>query len=109
MSSRLKKHLVKLRLLKNATAKVRKNILKNCSKNLLCCICECTKNVLKGNIPLTGTQKRKLGRFKRKLRKLVSKKTGIAIKKKLVQTGGFLGILLPPILSFLGSFLKPSE
>lgn len=109
MSSRLKKYLVKLRLLKNASAKVRKKILKKCNKNLLCCLCECAKNVLKGNVPLTKPQKSKLSRFKHKLRKLASKKIRVAVKKKVIQTGGFLGALLTPVLSLLGSLLIPKE
>lgn len=107
MSSRLKKYLVKLRLLKKSSSKVRNKILKNCNKNLLCCLCECAKNVLKGNVPLTKPQKSKLSRFKQKLRNLVSKKTRIKVKRRLVQTGGFLGALLTPVLSFLGSLLIP--
>ena len=109
MSSRLKKYLAKLRLLKQASTKVRKTILKNCNKNLLCCICECAKNVLKGNVPLTKPQKSKLSRFKKKLRNLVSKKTRATVKKKLVQSGGFIGALLTPVLSFLGSLLNPNH
>ena len=106
MSDRLKKYFVKLRLLKKASAKVRKRILKNCNKNLLCCLCECAKNILKGNVPLTKPQKSKLGRFKKKLRHLASKKTRSVIKKTLIQSGGFLGALLTPVLSFLGSLLN---
>jgi len=109
MSSRLKKYFAKLSLLKKASAKVRKNILKDCNKNLLCCICECAKNVLKGNVPLSKPQKSKLSRFKKKLRHLVSKKIRATVKKKLVQSGGFLGALLTPVLSFLGSLLNPNR
>lgn len=109
MSSRLKKYLVKLRLLKEASSKVRKNILKNCNKNLLHCLCECAKNLLKGNVPMTKPQKSKLSRFKKKLRNLVSKKTRATVKKRLIQSGGFLGALLTPVLSFLGSLLNPNK
>lgn len=109
MSSRLRKYLAKLKLLKEATSKVRNNILKNCNKNLLCCLCECAHNVLRGSVPLTKPQKNKLKRFKKKLRNLVSKKTRITVKRKLVQTGGFLGALLTPVLSFLGSILNPNR
>ncbi len=105
MSSRLKKMFVKLKLLKKASAKVRKKILKNCNKTLLCCICECAKNVLKGKVPLSNPQKSRLSRFKNKLRHLASKKTLVKVKKKIVQSGGFLGALLTPVLSFLGSLL----
>ena len=108
MSSRIRKYYAKLKLLKKASSKVRKKILKNCGKNLLCCLCECAKNVLKGNVPLTKPQKSKLSRFKKKLRNLASKKTRVTIKKKLVQSGGFLGALLTPVLSLLGSLLNPS-
>ena len=109
MSSKLKKYFAKLRLLKKASAKVRQRILKNCNKNLLCCLCECAKNVLKGNVPLTKPQKSKLSRFKKKLRNLASKKTRTVIKKKLIQSGGFLGALLTPVLSFLGSLLNSNR
>jgi len=37
------------------------------------------------------------------LRKLVLKKTSLKNKRKIVQTGGFLGALLGPIVSVLGS------
>lgn len=109
MSARLKKHFAKLTLLKEASTKQRKHILKNCNKNLLCCLCECAKNVLKGNVPMTNPQKSKLGRFKRRLRNLASKQTRIKIKKKIVQTGGFIGALLAPVLSLLGSLLSPKN
>src|SRR6218665_2760105 len=90
MSSRLKKMLVKLKLLKKASVKVRKKILKNCSKTLLYCTCECAKNVLKGKVPLSKPQKSRLSRFKKKLRRLVSMKTLVKVKKKIGQSGGFL-------------------
>src|SRR6218665_708354 len=105
ISSRLKKMLVKLKLFKKASVKVRKKILKNCNKTLLCFIRECAKNVLKGKVPLSNPQKSRLSRFKKKLRHLASKKTLVKVKKKIVQSGGFLGVLLTPVLSFLGLLL----
>ena len=108
MSSRLKKYFAKLKLLKDASAKIRKDILKDCSKGLLCCLCECAKNVLKGNVPLTKVQKNKLKRFKKKLRNLSSKKVRVQDKKKIVQSGGFLSALLTPVISLLGSLLIPT-
>jgi len=107
MSSRLKKYLSMLKLLKKASPKVRNKILKNCTKSLMCCICECAKNVLIGNVPLTPSQKSKLSRHKKKLRQLVLKKTRVGEKKKLIQSGGFIGALIPPIAAFLGTLLAP--
>ena len=106
MSARLTENFFKLKLLKEASPKMRKKILKDCKKNLLCCICECALNVLKGNVPLKKSQKSKLRRFKERLRKLVSKKTRVKIKKRIVQSGGFIGALLTPVLSFLGTLLS---
>ena len=45
-----------LKLLKKASAKVRKKILKNSNKTLLCCICECAQNVLKGKVPVKTSE-----------------------------------------------------
>ena len=106
MSSPLEEKFEKLRLLKESSPKVRKRILKDCNSSLLYCLCECALNVLKGTVPLEKAQKKRLGRFKHKLRKLASKKTRVKIKKRLVQTGGFIGALLTPVLSFLGTLLS---
>lgn len=106
MSSPLEEKFEKLRLLKESSPKVRKRILKDCNTSLLYCLCECALNVLKGTVPLEKAQKKRLGRFKHKLRKLASKKTRVKIKKRIVQTGGFIGALLTPVLSFLGTLLS---
>src|SRR6218665_166239 len=103
MSSKLKKYLDMLELLENASPPVRRQILKYCTKNLMCCICECAKNVLLGAVSHTPSQKSKLARHKNKLRRLVLKKTRVSEKKKLIQSGGFLGALIPPIAAFLGT------
>src|SRR6218665_509213 len=81
MSSRLQKYLAVLKLLKKTSTKVRKNIMKDCNRNLLCCLCECAQNVLKGNVPLSKRQRSKLSRFRDKLWSLAPKKTRIAVKK----------------------------
>src|SRR6218665_3709253 len=107
MSSRILKYLGHLRMLKKATSKMRKKIMKGCNRSLLCCLCECAQKVLKGNVPLSKPQKSKLSRFKDKLRRLASKKTRVVVKKKIVQIGGFLAALIPPVLSFLGMLLNP--
>lgn len=106
MTAPLKEKFEKLRLLKESSPKVRKRILKDCNTSLLYCLCECALNVLKGVVPLEKAQKKRLGRFKHKLRKLASKKTRVKIKKRIVQTGGFIGALLTPVLSFLGTLLS---
>ena len=106
MTAPIEEKFEKLRLLKEASPKVRKQILKDCNSSLLCCICECAINILKGTVPLKEAQKKRLARFKHKLRKLASKKPRRKIKKRIVQTGGFIGALLTPVLSFLGTLLS---
>jgi hypothetical protein len=102
MSRLMKKYGPYLRLLNKASPKVQKALLKkNCETEFINCVCECAKNLLKGNVSLTATQKQRLVRRKRLLRKLVLKKTPLKDKRKIIQTGGFLGALLGPIVSIL--------
>ena len=67
---------------------------------------ECCVNVLKGNVPLSRGQKQRLSRYKKVIRRLGGqKRLSTSSKRHLVQTGGFLGALLPPIIGILGSLL----
>jgi hypothetical protein len=62
--------------------------------------------VLKGNVPLTTKEKSRLKKHKNKLRTLVKKKVSLSKKKDIIQSGGgFLGALLMPVASLLGSLL----
>ena len=54
------KHAVHLKMLRDASPKLRKQIMHHCGKDFLNCACECVKNVLKGNVPLTSSQKQKI-------------------------------------------------
>jgi len=105
MSARVKKYAQQLRLLHDASPKIRKSLIGGCHPHVLSCICECAVNILKGHVPLTGAQKKKLRRHKRSLRLLSSKKVASKRKKRLLQTGGFIDALLTPILSLLGGLL----
>lgn len=106
MSSRVKKHLPMLRALSTAPPKVVKAVIKSSDPDLLRALCECGLNVLKGNVKLSPSQKKKLCRHKHNLRHLIGKKTSLKKKRIILQKGGFLGALLIPALSFLGSILK---
>src|ERR1051325_539042 len=103
MSAKLKKFAPYLKLLHKAIPKVRRVMLKNhCSDKFVSCICECAANLLKGTVSLTPAQKTQLSRRKRLLRKLVLKKASLKVKRKIIQTGGFLGAILGPIVKVLG-------
>jgi hypothetical protein len=109
MSKTLKKFAPYLRVLEKSSPKVRSRLAKkHCSPEFMNCICECAKNVLVGNVNLTPEHKRRLARHKRSLRKLVLKRTPLTVKKRIVQSGGFLGALLGPIVKILGGLFGAS-
>ena len=69
------------------------------------CLCECARNVIKGNVKVTPTQRKAIVKRKKLFKKFVLKKTSLKSKKKIVQTGGFIGALLGPIAALLGGLL----
>lgn len=105
MSACLKRNAELLKLLCRSNTKVSKTILKHASPDLIKSITECSHNVLKGNVPLTSSQKKRLARYKQSLRNLSKKSTSIKHKKKIIQQGGFIGALLRPIVSVLGQII----
>jgi len=81
----------------------RTTILKKADNNLISAICESIYNILEGNVPLRSDQKVLLIKYKSVLRKLVQRNKIKYKKKLLVQSGGFLGIVLPAVLSLVSS------
>lgn len=105
MSHLLRKNAPLLRMLSKAKPRSVKALIKTADKDLVHTLCECGLNVLKGNVPLTANQKRRLSRHKGTLRALVRKGQSEKKRKALLQKGGFLGALLSPVLGFLSSLL----
>lgn len=104
MSKRLKSFLATLKYLHSCNKKEQKNWLKkHTGKDFILCICECAKNILKGKVPLSTKHKKRLYFKRNALRRLTLKKTSLKKKAKIIQSGGFLGALLGPIVSVLGS------
>ena len=105
MSLCVKRNVALLRLLHQSKPSLVKAILKNAPSDLVRALCECSLNVLKGNIKLSATQKKRLRRYKNILRTLAAKKASTKTRKQMLQKGGFLGALLGPVLGVLGSLL----
>ncbi|KAI8477988.1 hypothetical protein Bbelb_053410 [Branchiostoma belcheri] len=104
MSKRLHRHADCLRVLSKANPKLRKAILSSAPNDLLKSICDCTHNILEGNIRLTPGQRKGLARHKSTLRQLGDKKIPLSKKRQtLIQKGGFLSLLLNPIVSAISS------
>jgi hypothetical protein len=104
MANRLRCHaheLLAIDKVKKCKAK-RNSIIEEGGPDLVHCICDCVYNVLNGNIPISEQDKKRLSRHKDTLRELVKKKTSNKERKRLVQSGGFLGALIPTIVSLIG-------
>ena len=108
MSRRVAQILPELRRLCRMSNKERKKYIKLCGKDFIDCICECVKNLLKGNVPLNQKQLKSLRRHEQSLRKLALKKTSFAARKRILQKGGFLGYLLKPLATGIEYLLSMS-
>ena len=67
---------------------------------------ECCKNVLNGNVNLTPSQKKRLGKYKGSMRQLADRRVKLASKQRILsQQGGFIGPLLGVLGPILGGLL----
>ena len=106
MSSRIKRNIDTIRVLKRASPKLRKAILANSDKDLVLALCEIVANVLAGTVKLQSKDKKRLIKHRGALRKIADTRVPIVHKKKLlVQRGGFLTTLLVPALTLLGTLI----
>jgi len=106
MAKRVQQLLPELKRLQRMSPKERKQYIKLCGKKFIFEMCECVKNLLKGNVPLKSAQLTCLKRHKQSLRTLSLKKTSLHTRKKLLQKGGFLGFLIPSLISGLVSLIS---
>jgi hypothetical protein len=65
-----------LAILFTSKPSIRKIFLKHADKNLVCTICECVYNLLKGNIAVSNVLKKKLSKRKEVLRKIEERRKG---------------------------------
>ncbi len=95
--SRLHRHGDLLKVLLKSSPKLRRAIIGAADKDLIDCLCECSMNILRGNVVLTANQRDKLRRHKKALRKMANKRLAAKPKREILQRGGFLGMLLAPL------------
>jgi len=105
MSTRIKKYLPVLKHIRRMGDRAKREYIRKCDTEFVNCVSECAKNVIKGNVPLTDRQMTNLRRKRHDLRALSKKKTSLRTKRKILQKGGLLTALIPPVLSVLGSLL----
>lgn len=97
-----KRHAAILHALCHLNETQRKALLSKADTGLIQCICECALNVLQGNVVLKKGEKKRLKRHAYLLRRLTEKRKSLNSKKRvIIQNGGFLPLLLAPILGTL--------
>ena len=81
----------------------------SCHIDYIKCIGTCTRSVIDGKAKLTPDELKKLRRRKQLVRSLARKNTSLKTKRKILQTGDFLGVILPSVVSLMASFLKNND
>lgn len=96
-------HLSKLKEIANSPPKKRKKLLEKANLQLIKSIVECVENVLRGNIRLKNENNVNLTKHKAILRKIFNSENKLRAKKKIIvqNGGGFLPVLLAPVISIL--------
>jgi hypothetical protein len=105
MSRRVQQLLAALKHVRRLSSSDKKRFLKSCNKDFIHGLCECIRNMINGRVPLKPCQLKCLSRHKQTLRKLALKKTSLAVRKKILQKGGFLPLILPSLISGITSLL----
>ena len=105
--NRLRKHSNTLKFLHRAPPSLRKTIIAKADPELIKTICDCSLNILSGNLKTSPKTRKQLCRYKSSLRKLTNPKLSLKQKQRVIQKGGFLGALLsaalPIVTNLLGS------
>lgn len=101
------KHNKQIQSLYSSSKFEQKYKIRGAKKSLVVALSEIAKNILNKAIPLTSSQRRRLAPHAERLRTLVSPNTQLREKKQVLQTGGFLGFLLKPLLSLGKNILGP--
>ena len=103
----LRKHAEILCVLSKSSPSVTKKLIASADRSLLKTLGECSLNVLKGVIPLTPLQKKRLRRYKTTIRLVSKKSTNHTRRRALLQRGGFVPLLLKTVLPFVLQALPP--
>ena len=106
MSDLVKKHILCIHAQNRyKSTKLRRAII--AKANLLCALAECAYNILKKNIPLFDLQRRRLSKYRMKLRELSQRRTPAASRRRILlqqqvgegQSGGFISAFLSQLAS----------
>lgn len=105
---RLVRNAEAIRQLALAKPKIQKQLLSRPNRDLVLAIVDAARLILAGDedVHLTKHQFRCLEKHEIPLRDLVSRHLDIGTKQKIIQKGGFIGLILKPLLNtFLPALL----
>lgn len=107
MSFSVKSQLALLQVLKDASPKLQKAIIKNADPEIINAFSEICHNYVCSNIDCSKSHFKKLNKYKATVRKLAAPNKKKEVKRRiLLQSGhGFIGVLLAPIIGELVSHL----
>ena len=105
-NEKMRRYASTLLMLQNANPKVKRMVIHKAGKELMNCLCECGRNILKGTVPISKAQLRDLKRYEKHLRCINKKSVSIKKKKLILQKGGFLGTFLKPLVGMLLDLTK---
>ena len=112
-SKLLKKNCDILKFLYKGKPSIRDYIIKNSNKELINCFHKICLNILYRKIKLTKNKVHKFIKYKKALNGLSDKKKSIKYKRRILQTGGFLSLILgtivPLITSLIGSAINKNK
>jgi hypothetical protein len=100
-TTRIKKNMESLKTLAKASKTIQRSLLSNASKDLVMTLVQCARLILKGDVQLTERQLNALRPYELMLKRFVASRTPIKERKQLVQQGGFIGMLLKPMIPAL--------
>ena len=84
---------------------IRDYIVQNGPKELIECLHKIVVNILAERIPFSREKIKRISKFKKELSILIRKRGSIKNRKKVLQTGGFLPLILGAILPILSSVI----
>jgi hypothetical protein len=99
-------HAAILKVLARSKPKILARQIKLLSPQVIRAIKDISKNVIKGSVRLSKSQKQKLRAHKKLLSELALKKTSLKRSKNILQKGGFLGALLAPLIGVFSKLLQ---
>ena len=97
-----------LHTLQQTRPRERNSIIGTVDSDIIRLLSEMCFNLLRGNVRLNATQVKRLKRHKRTIRTLANRTLSIKEKRRKLQLGGFLPLVLPVISAALGGLLTSS-